>query len=57
MSLYLLAKKAKRDQMQRARNHRAPFSLFYTNMNSLLKINNKSVDLIYMLCRKTPYYC
>jgi hypothetical protein len=34
MSLYLLAKKAKRDQMQRARNHRSPFSLFYTNMNS-----------------------
>lgn len=34
MSIYLLAKKAKRNQMERVRNHRSPFSLYYTNMTS-----------------------
>ncbi len=34
MSIYLLAKKARNNQMQKARAHKAPFSLFYTNMSS-----------------------
>ncbi len=34
MSIYLLARKAKRDQRQRERNARQPFSLYYTNMTS-----------------------